>query len=299
LHVGFCYPNINPMNEIEPMLAQWLEDSLRFKWVGGAVTTVDAGHTTGWRALPFTVLAQPVGGDVAFHLEDRTRTRIASRHALLLPARLKHRIDFLSSKKAVSRWAHFSFTFMGSMDVLSLFHTPWVFDRRLGDPMGEICRELAELAKNTNPKSFLMTIARRQELGLHLLRLILAESKLKANAIKILDGAARILPVVRFLEEHPDFRLALPALADLLHLSPSRFHHVFKEATGTAPMKFVQNMKLDQARQLLASTASTVAEIALHCGFDDTFHFSRLFKSRVGLSPLSFRKSLQHRRPFA
>ena len=287
------------MNEIEPMLAQWLEDSLRFKWVEGAVTTVDAGHTTGWRALPFTVLAQPVGGEVAFHLADGKQTRVSHQQALLISARLKHRIDFLSSKKAVSRWAHFSFTFMGSMDVLSLFQTPRVFDHRLGDPMGEICRELAELEKNTNPKSFLITIARRQELGLHLLRLILAESKLRANALRILDGTARILPVVRFLEEHPDSRLALPALADLLHLSPSRFHHVFKEATGTAPMKFVQNMKLDQARQLLASTASTVAEIALRCGFDDTFHFSRLFKSRVGLSPIAFRKSLRQRRPFA
>ena len=284
---------------MEPLLADWLEDSLRFQWSGGAVTTVRKGHTTGWRVLPFTVLSQPVGGDFAFYLEDGTRTRVASRQALLLPARLSHRIDSLSPKKTISRWAHISFTCMGSMDALSLFQTPRVFDRRLGDPMGEICRELEALAKSTSAESFLARVARRQELGLRLLGLILGASKLKADAFKILDGATRILPVVRFLEEHPDSRLGLPALAALLHLSPSRFHHVFKEATGMAPMRYIQNRKLNQARQLLASTDSTVTEIATRCGFGDVFHFSRLFKSHVGLAPVPFRQSLRQRHPFA
>ena len=212
---------------------------------------------------------------------------------------MKHRIDFLSSKKAVSRWAHFSFTVMGSMDVLSLLQTPRVFDRRLGDPMGEICRELAQLEKSTATKSFLKSVARRQELGLQLLGLILSVSRLRTDAVKILDGASRVLPVVRFLEDHPDSRLALPALASLLHLSPSRFHHVFKEATGSAPMKFIQNTKLNQARLRLVSTDSTVAEIAIRCGFGDAFHFSRLFKSHSGLSPVAFRKSFRQRHNFA
>ncbi len=286
------------MTELELKLWKWLEDSLRFKWVDGAVTNVGSGHTTGWRTLPYTLLAQIVGGKGFLRQENGKRISITEGQALLVPARLKHCID-LTSPKTVSRWAHFSFVFMDSMDVLSLFHTPYLFDRRLGNFMGDICQELAELNQMALSQSFLIRMARRQELGLHLLQMILARSEMKTNGIQILDGAVRILPVVRYLETHRDVRVTLPSLAKLVHLSPSRFHHVFQEATGIAPMKFLQNMKLDQARELLASTDFKVSDIATRCGFGDSFHFSRLFKSRVGLSPFAFRVSLQKGRPFA
>lgn len=90
-----------------------------------------------------------------------------------------------------------------------------------------------------------------------------------------------------FLESHADRKISVEEMAKRCHLSVSRFHRVFRDATGLSPHAYVRNVKLENAVKIRQS----LAEIAETTGFSDAFHLSRLFKREYGVSPSQFRKT--------
>jgi AraC-like DNA-binding protein len=85
-------------------------------------------------------------------------------------------------------------------------------------------------------------------------------------------------------------RLDLGELAGRLGIERSYFIRVFTAATGRPPMRYFGDLKVDSARFALTHSDRPVREIAAELGIEDEFYFSRLFKARVGLSPLAFRE---------
>ena len=57
-----------------------------------------------------------------------------------------------------------------------------------------------------------------------------------------------------------------------------------------APGKWLMEKKLERAKKLLLSDDRAVAHIAFESGFENTAHFSRIFKQKTGCTPLQFRK---------
>ena len=53
------------------------------------------------------------------------------------------------------------------------------------------------------------------------------------------------------------------------------------------------NLALDTAKGRLETTDYPSAQVALMCGIEDSFYFSRLFKKHTGLSPAAYRKGLR------
>ncbi len=105
------------------------------------------------------------------------------------------------------------------------------------------------------------------------------------------QDAQRLAPVLKFITENAGADLRLPILAARAHLSPSRFHAVFRAATGVSPSAYLQGLRLKNAQALLLHGHGSVKEIAARVGFPDVFHFSRLFKKRCGMSPSDYRRS--------
>jgi AraC-like DNA-binding protein len=84
-----------------------------------------------------------------------------------------------------------------------------------------------------------------------------------------------------------------PTLAELASdagLSPFHLIRVFRKATGMTPSAWLADRRIHEAcRQLRAG--SSASEVALACGFFDQSHFSRVFKSRLGVTPGDFRSA--------
>ncbi|MFW5829631.1 MAG: helix-turn-helix domain-containing protein, partial [Planctomycetota bacterium] len=104
----------------------------------------------------------------------------------------------------------------------------------------------------------------------------------------------RIDPRIRYailhLQQNISRPLSVPALAAQVRLSASRFAHLFTEETGVSPMRFLDNLRLEQARQLLLADHQSVQAVALQVGFKDPFHFSRRFSERYGQAPSHWRR---------
>ena len=66
-----------------------------------------------------------------------------------------------------------------------------------------------------------------------------------------------------------------------------------KDATGHAPLAYLQTLRLEKAKELLESTRLTFELITSRVGYEDSNSFRRLFCQRVGVSPAAFRKRFQ------
>lgn len=96
-----------------------------------------------------------------------------------------------------------------------------------------------------------------------------------------------------FLSTHLSERISVADMAERALLSPSRFHAVFQQEFGVAPGRYLLEMRVRHAAELLSSTDWTLAHIASLCGFADVHHFARTFKRLTGNTPGSHRRQEQ------
>ncbi|NEU08458.1 helix-turn-helix transcriptional regulator [Flavihumibacter sp. R14] len=94
-----------------------------------------------------------------------------------------------------------------------------------------------------------------------------------------------------FQSEKPQ-TIGLPSVAycaDELNLSPNYFGDMVKKETGKTAQEYIQSKLIDIAKEKIFDRGKTVSQIAYELGFKYPQHFARLFKQRVGQSPLEFR----------
>jgi AraC-like DNA-binding protein len=80
-------------------------------------------------------------------------------------------------------------------------------------------------------------------------------------------------------------------LATSLNVSASYLGSLLKTLTGQSTQQLIQEKLIEKAKEKLSTTNLTVSEIAYQLGFEHSQSFSKLFKSKTALSPLSFRQS--------
>lgn len=97
---------------------------------------------------------------------------------------------------------------------------------------------------------------------------------------------------VQHIEEHYAGISSLSELASAVNLSPAYLCRLFRRFGRETPHQSIMRHKLNRAAELLMSQAMNVGEVASAVGYEDTFHFSRLFKKRFGDSPKNFHKGI-------
>jgi AraC family transcriptional regulator len=105
--------------------------------------------------------------------------------------------------------------------------------------------------------------------------------------------AWRVRRVTEFVDAHLSATIRVGDLADLAQLSEGHFHRAFRATTGMTPLEFVHARRVAMAKQLLARSQLSVAQMALRVGFLSPAHFARVFRSMTGQSPSDYRRSFQ------
>ena len=85
------------------------------------------------------------------------------------------------------------------------------------------------------------------------------------------------------------WRRELPREAEKLSISYVHFRRIFRQMTGWSPGQYLLECRLRHVEKLLMTSHMRVSESSCECGFEDEFHFSRIFKKHRAMSPSHLR----------
>lgn len=100
-------------------------------------------------------------------------------------------------------------------------------------------------------------------------------------------SSQKLKRIVTYIDEHCLEQIRLGDLAALVGLSESPFSHAFKAATGVPPHRWQTQARIRRTQELL-KTRAPLTSVALAAGFADQAHFTRVFKSVVGVTPAAW-----------
>ncbi|OEV24699.1 AraC family transcriptional regulator [Streptomyces nanshensis] len=100
--------------------------------------------------------------------------------------------------------------------------------------------------------------------------------------------------VQQWISEHTDGDLSVAALAERARLSPRHFARAFLAETGMTPGRYVDRVRLEQARRLLEESTGGIAEISRACGYGTPEALRRAFVRVLGSSPAEYRRRFRH-----
>lgn len=96
-----------------------------------------------------------------------------------------------------------------------------------------------------------------------------------------------------WMREHLAEPLRIPEVAARVGISTRNFSRRFRSAVDRTPAAFLQQLRIDAARDLLRQTNLAIGEVAARTGYPDPSHFSRVFRSQTGISPLEYRRRVR------
>ncbi|MBU1568165.1 MAG: helix-turn-helix domain-containing protein [Proteobacteria bacterium] len=108
---------------------------------------------------------------------------------------------------------------------------------------------------------------------------------------------SEIRKVEDWFEQNWQKPITIPKMASKAGLGERQFLRRFKSATGRTPLEYLQNMRIEHARNLLETTSSPVSEITWSVGYEDINTFRKLFRRSVGLTPNQYRERFNRSLP--
>jgi AraC-like DNA-binding protein len=111
-----------------------------------------------------------------------------------------------------------------------------------------------------------------------------------ADAQQSLADKQRINPVFTYIVENFKKSVSLNVAAEIANMTPNAFCRYFKKITRKTFMETVISYRINYAVQQLVHTNQLVSQICFDSGFTDISHFYKLFKTKIKMSPLSYRK---------
>lgn len=92
-----------------------------------------------------------------------------------------------------------------------------------------------------------------------------------------------------YISEHFNKSITLEDVANFVHLHPSYFSTMFKQSTGSSFKEYLNMVRIEESKRLLANSDFSIIDIAVAIGFEDQSYFSKVFKKYTGLTPKQFR----------
>jgi AraC family transcriptional regulator, arabinose operon regulatory protein len=101
----------------------------------------------------------------------------------------------------------------------------------------------------------------------------------------------RVVVAIDLLTSRMEAGASIADVARHVHLSVSRFTHLFSEEMGVSPRRFAEQQRLERAKRLLELTTLPVRAVAAEVGFRSQFYFATRFKKMTGCTPSEFRSA--------
>jgi len=274
------------------LIFEELNPTFLFTWKGTRVVTEDKYHNHDFLEIAFVL-----SGTGRYHIENEVY-EVREGDLLIFNPGVRHQA--MNGEGANMSTTEF---FVGFTDIQvkgcepnylpvpdggSIIHTTGELRQKLFkicsamEAENSVCRQ----GRYFMLKSYLMQI----------LLLVLREqceplSALKGYAFESANKKYVVEQIVNYFEDHYSEKISLDQIAENMYLSPFYISKIFKSETGEAPIRHLIKIRLEKAKEILESGASgSIQEVAAAVGYEDAYHFSKLFKKHYGVSPSQTKK---------
>ena len=97
------------------------------------------------------------------------------------------------------------------------------------------------------------------------------------------------LSAMEYIHQHFQEPITIDSLARLEGVSCTLLRSMFRQHTGVSPNEYLITQRISAACRLLSQTDKSVSAVAADVGYHDPYYFSRIFKKKVGVTPLRYR----------
>ncbi len=100
------------------------------------------------------------------------------------------------------------------------------------------------------------------------------------------------LSMVKYINQNFTNEISIKSISDQLYLNPNYISQLFKKEAGTTFVKYITNLRIEKAKELLINSRLSINEVSKECGFKDYFYFIKIFKKHCNKAPTEYRKSI-------
>lgn len=98
---------------------------------------------------------------------------------------------------------------------------------------------------------------------------------------------------VEYIRQNYSSDLNMAVVSNHVSMNYSLFSYAFKQYTGQNFVNYLKELRMEEAKRLLAQTQLRVVEISQQVGYENEKHFMKIFKSVCGVSPTEYRKNME------
>jgi len=101
--------------------------------------------------------------------------------------------------------------------------------------------------------------------------------------------------VVAFIDANFSTNITLNGMAQIFETTSSALSRSFKKYTGMQPIAYLNQVRINAAKELIAKTEMPLSQICTRVGYDSQTYFGRVFKSVTDMTPSQYRRSQRYR----
>ena len=242
------------------------------------------------KTAPWSWAARAVSGRYEVIVDGRSAVAEEG-EAVIAPLGVTTHVKETAGSDGAFRYDYIGFRIgvAGAVDLATLLDLPASLPRPQADELGRL--SAACIALQEDPLNPLARRTRECAIVYQVADLLLRAIPLHAGSERLLEDHGRFAPVFAWIREHLGDEISVATLADAAALSVPRFHAVFRERVGLAPMAYVRKARLEEAANLLKRTETPVSRIAERTGFQSRTHFTHAFTREYGQSPSAYRRA--------
>ncbi|MBE7047458.1 MAG: helix-turn-helix domain-containing protein [Ruminococcaceae bacterium] len=124
---------------------------------------------------------------------------------------------------------------------------------------------------------------------------ILYRCEILKDAVSFFDEKSinRILPALEYIENHYNENLNLQDVSKTLNVDKAHFCRLFKKATDTSFVQYLNFVRIQKAEKLLTETELSISEISHRVGFSSPTYFAETFRMIMNCTPRFYKKNKQ------
>lgn len=269
-----------------------VKESYRFEWGEARYIRILEHETEFFQDARFDLLIIVRNGDARLQGRDGEKDESTIRPGQFVWLQANSEEISLFALSPVCEFDVFSFQFRPEEPKLPIAAVPYgqVLELRSYAKAAELVQELLQPScSDAMSLQFYYRYLRFQELLLTIISWHEQHSRQAAAAAD--DAAIGIGRSIQYMNVHYSDALTVEQLADIAWIEPWKYPRLFKEATGKSPLQYLNDMRMDKAKQLLVTGEHRLSDIAQQIGFANEYYFSRRFKQTIGIAPGQYRRN--------